>query len=38
MDIKETGNEQWRTEGGFGGLKPPPRNAEVLKKSNRIAN
>ena len=34
------GTQQWRTKGGvggFGGLNPP-RNSEVLTKSNRIAN
>jgi hypothetical protein len=31
------GDVQWRTEGGFGGLKPPPpRNSEVLTKLSRI--
>ena len=29
---------QWRTEGGFGGLQTPPRNSEVLTKSNRLGN
>ena len=31
--------DQWRTRGVWGGFKlPPPRNSEVLTKSNRIAN
>ena len=30
---------QWRTEEGFGGgVQPPPRNSEVLTKSNRNAS
>ena len=31
-------SDQWRTEGGLGVQPPPPRNSEVLTKSNRIAN
>ena len=30
--------DQWRTKGGLGGSNPPPRNSEVLTKSNRTAN
>jgi hypothetical protein len=29
---------QWRTEGGFGGLKPPPPKFRSFTKSNRIEN
>ena len=36
--LNNTDFKQWRTEWGFGYSPPPPRNSEVLTKSNRTAN